>query len=218
MRKIREFQKDNGLDPDGVIGRNTLGAMSLVWGLSGNRLGNFLGQTHHESAGFSKDVESLNYSATGLKNTFAYYKKYSAEANIDGRTLFHKADQETIANKVYWDRNRSATHRLGNKSWGDGWRFRGRGPLQITGRYNYAKLENFVGYDVLQHPERVSDQLYWESGMWFFSENNLWELADGDSINSISKLSVRINGGLNGLDDRIRWTRYYIRLINQAGL
>ena len=218
MRKIKEFQSDNGLVPDGVIGPNTLNAMKSRWGLSNNRLGNFLGQAHHESAGFTRDTESLNYTPSGLRKTFSYYKKYSAEASSDGRTIFHKADQETIANKVYWDKNRSRVYWLGNKKWGEGWDFRGRGPIQITGRYNYARFENYVGYDIMSCPERLAGDLYWESGLWFFLDNDLWDLAEGDSVSTISKLSIKINGGLNGLDDRIRLSQHYIRMIKGYGI
>ena len=183
MKKIIEFQKESGLAADGIIGAMTLNALGNRLGLSKIRLSNFMGQLHHETGGFKYDTESLNYSVTGLKKTFSYYRSHPMEAWADGRSLIHKADQETIANKVYWDNNRERSHWLGNKSWGDGWKFRGRGAI------------------------------YWESALWFFEKKSLWKLADSSTIKSITQLTKAINGGLNGIDDRIRMTRYYANLL-----
>lgn len=213
MKKIIEFQKESGLAADGIIGAMTLNALGNRLGLSKIRLSNFMGQLHHETGGFKYDTESLNYSVTGLKKTFSYYRSHPMEAWADGRSLIHKADQETIANKVYWDNNRERSHWLGNKSWGDGWKFRGRGAIQITGRYNYADFQNYVGYDLMLYPDKVATDLYWESALWFFEKKSLWKLADSSTIKSITQLTKAINGGLNGIDDRIRMTRYYANLL-----
>lgn len=215
MKKIIEFQKDAGLVPDGIIGPNTLGALGKRLGISDVQLANFMGQLHHETGGFKYDTENLNYSVTGLIKTFSYYRNHKGEAWEDGRSLIKKADQETIANKVYWDVNRSRSHWLGNKSWGDGWKYRGRGAIQITGRYNYASFENYVGYDLIEYPERVAKELYWECALWFFEKNKLWTLADKMTVKSMSDLTRSINGGYNGVEDRIRMTRYYYYILSK---
>ena len=213
MKKIIEFQLSQGLLADGIIGPNTLKAFKSYLDLNEIELANFLGQLHHETGGFKYDTESLNYSVRGLINTFSYYKKNQREAWKDGRFLTRSANQMVIANKVYHDGNRDEKHKLGNKVIGDGWRYRGRGSIMITGRYNYASLQNYIGYDVINNPELVATQFYWESALWFFRVNFLWRLAVQDSVASITELTKNINGGLNGLDERIRMTRYYLRIL-----
>lgn len=213
MKKIIEFQKSKGLTQDGIIGPKTLEAFKQHLNINSIELANFLGQLYHETGGFKYDTESLNYSVQGLIKTFNYYKRNQVEAWKDGRFLTRSANQVEIANKVYWDVNRDKSHWLGNKIYGDGWKYRGRGAIMITGRYNYAAFENYIGYNILEHPALVSDYLYWESALWFFEKNYLWVLANDNSIKSITELTRRINGGLNGIDERIRMTRYYSRIL-----
>lgn len=215
MVKITEFQKENHLVPDGIIGVKTLSKLGDHIGIYGVELANFMGQLHHETGGFKYDTETMNYSASRLKVIFSYYKNNPQEADKDGRTIFHKADQETIANKVYWDQNRSRSHWLGNKDWGDGWNFRGRGAIQTTGRWNYSELENFVGDDLMNNPSLVATKYYWESALYFFNAHKLWKYAQDTTIKSITELTGKINGGLNGLDERVRLTRYYNYLLNK---
>jgi putative chitinase len=213
MKKIKEFQQEYGLVSDGIIGPITLRAMQSKIGVSDVQIANFMGQLHHETGGFKHDTESLNYSATGLISTFSYYRSHKMEAWKDGRTLLHKADQETIANKVYWDVNRSSGYLLGNKLWGDGWKYRGRGAIMITGKYNYRGFNNWIGYGVLENPEIASTELYWESAMWYFEKNKLWGLSEKMTFKSMSDLTRGIQGGLRGLDERIRMTRYYAKML-----
>lgn len=213
MKKIIEFQREVGLKDDGIIGPMTLNALQSRLNISKVQLANFMGQLHHESNGFKSDTESLNYSVARLINTFFYYNRNKGQAFTDGRRWLHPADQETIANKVYWDVNREKRHWLGNKDWGDGWKFRGRGAIQITGRYNYAQFETYVGYDLMDHPEKVATDLYWECALWYFEKNRLWGISERLTRESIAQLTTAINGGLLGLEERIRMTRYYANIL-----
>ncbi|WP_291866672.1 peptidoglycan-binding protein [Maribacter sp.] len=210
MRKIVEFQKENGLVPDGIIGKNTLKAFQAQFGVSKIQLAHFLGQLHHETNGFKYDTENLNYSAIGLIKTFSYYRKNKVQAYQDGRTWGHKANQEKIANKVYWDKNRNPSHQLGNTNYGDGWKYRGRGAIQLTGLFNYKKFAKWIkDVTILENPEKVAYSFYFTSAKYFFEENKLWNLANNINRDSIVKITKAINGGLNGIEERIRMTRYY---------
>lgn len=215
MRKIKEFQFSRGLDPDGVIGPITLGALRSKFNLSKEQISNFMGQCHVETGGFEKDTESLNYTCSSLISHFSYYKDHPGEAWKDGRTSSHKADQETIANKVYWDRNRSPKYQLGNPDWGDGWKFRGRGISMTTGGSNYLLLGKFIGSDLWESPELVATEFYWESGIFFYNTNNLWKLASQLTVDSMTRLTKKVNGGTHGLQERMKWTRYYYYLLNK---
>lgn len=216
MKKIVEFQAEKGLHPDGIIGRNTLNKFKETLLLSNVQLAHFLGQLHHETGGFKHDTENLNYTVQGLINTFSYYQRNVSEAKSDGRTWYRKANQETIANKVYWDENRSRSHWLGNKNWGDGWKYRGRGAIQLTGYYNYEAFAIWMGdWDILDHPDKVAKEHYWMSAIYFFNQKELWGIAKDVSIKTISEVTKKINGGYNGLQDRIRYTQYYYQLLTK---
>ena len=106
----------------------------------------FFAQLREESGpGLDKASESLNYPPDRLKATFKYYREHPAEADVDGRTHDRKAEQNTIANKVYASRNGN-----GGLASGDGWKYRGRGLIQVTGRENYAKNQQTVFADIYQ--------------------------------------------------------------------
>ena len=216
MRKIIEFQENEGLAPDGLVGIKTLSKFKERFLLSNIQLANFLGQLHHETGGFKYDTESLNYSVQGLIDTFSYYQKNRNEASNDGRTWFRKANQETIANKVYWDENRSPSHYLGNKKWGDGWKYRGRGAIQLTGYYNYQRFAIWQGdLNIQDNPEEVASKYYWESAIFFFNSNKLWNYCNDISLDSIRRLTRRINGGFNGFEDRAKMTRHYYKILTK---
>ena len=163
------------------------------------RKAHFLAQIGHESNSFKSVSESLNYSVDGLLKTFSRTRISEMDAHKYGRTSTQPADQQAIANIVYggdW-----GVKNLGNTQPGDGWRFRGRGLLQVTGRANYTKLNQALNFDLVNRPERlVEDNLI--SAMaagyyWSYKALNNW--ADKDDIVAITRL---INGGTNGLDDR----------------
>jgi len=156
------------------------------------RLGAFLAQCIHESAGFSVLEENLNYSKDGLLKVFPKYFKDPAIAERYARK------PEKIANRVYANRMSN-----GPEESGDGWMFRGRGIIQITGRDNYTRCSSFMFEDdtLLKSPDLLLDPYYaLHSACWFWQKNNINELADRQDIVAISK---RINGGTIGLNERI---------------
>lgn len=214
MKKIIEFQESQGLVPDGIIGIKTLLKMKAVFLIFTDiQLANFMGQLHHETSGFTKDTESFNYSVQGLKNTFSFYRRFPNLAWEHGRTWIKKADQEAIANNVYYDGNRDRKYKLGNTSWGDGWKFRGRGAIMVTGKTNYIEFGKYLGVFLVNFPEDVATKYYWKSALWYFDTRKLWGIANSINVKSITELTKRINGGLNGLEDRIKWTKHYYQIL-----
>lgn len=155
-------------------------------------LAHFLAQCSHESGDFKHTTENLNYSEQGLLKIFPKY------FNSDTAKLYAR-NPEKIASKVY-------ANRMGNsdEQSKEGWKFRGRGYLQITGKNNYKLFGNFIGHDLINNPEAVATIYPLESAYWFFNVNKLWDICkEGDSEKTIKKLTLRINGGVNGLQDRI---------------
>lgn len=158
------------------------------------RLAHFLAQTAHESGGFRAVEENLNYSADGLNKIFP---KYFKNAGRDAQA-YHR-QPEKIANIVYASRMGN-----GDTASGDGYKFRGRGVIQLTGRNNYTnfstdmgiKLEEAVAY--LATPQGAV-----ESGAWYWNKNGLNALADKDDVTAVTK---KINGGTIGLEDRKKHT------------
>lgn len=150
----------------------------------------FIAQIGHESGGFKQVVESLNYTPQALLSTFGR-RVTSQQANELGRTSAHPANQQAIANLVYGGR-------MGNKYAGDGWEYRGRGLIQITGLDNYRVCGAGLKIDLVAKPELLeSDQHAARSAAWFFASNGCLKYS-GD----IEKVTRIINGGTNGLDDR----------------
>ncbi|EMB3198926.1 glycoside hydrolase family 19 protein [Salmonella enterica] len=150
----------------------------------------FLAQIGHESGGFTRIVENLNYSADGLKSTFGKYFPGDT-AQIYGRTAAHPANQKAIANIVY-------AHRMGNIEENDGWNYRGRGLIQITGHDNYRDCGAGLGTDLILSPQLLEkDEYAARSAAWFFASKGC--LKRSGDIKAVTKI---INGGTNGLDDR----------------
>lgn len=167
-----------------------------------NRVRAFLAQIGHESGQLSAVVENLNYSAKALRSVFGKYFKTDAEAEKYARK------PEAIANVVY-------ANRLGNgdtKS-GDGWRYRGRGLIQITGKSNYNEASQKMyalplGVDFLNEPELLATPDYAaQSAAWWWENAGLNAVADGlggaNDTEVFKQITKRINGGYNGLDDRL---------------
>ena len=152
------------------------------------RMNHFLAQVLHESSGFARIEENLNYSANRLVVVFPKY------FNAKNASLYaHKPRK--IASRVY-------ANRMGNNGEAsmDGYTFRGRGLIQITGRTNYALYRNYCGYDVVANPDLLAKPLgAVRSAMWYWYTHGLNEIADKDDIITITK---RINGGTNGLKER----------------
>lgn len=158
------------------------------------RQAHFLAQTGHESAGFLKVEEGLNYSENALTAMFG--KRITAEqARAYGRNAMHVANQKMIASIIYANRNGN-----GDVASGDGYRYRGRGLIQITGKANYAALVKQLGADVVANPDLLLGYRFAAmSAAALWKNNGLNELADSDDVIRITRI---INGGTNGLDDR----------------
>lgn len=161
------------------------------------RVAGYISQCQHESNDFTVLQENLNYSWQGLRRTFPRYFKTDDEAQ-----KFHR-QPERIANRVYANRMNN-----GDEASGDGWRFRGRGVIQITGRFNYTECSRYLFNDLrlVEDPDLLREPMYAVlSACWFWDRNKLNEICDRRDVVLLSR---RINGGTIGLDDRIKkWER-----------
>jgi len=167
------------------------------------RLAHFLAQCGHESGGFKATSENLNYSAKGLMGIFKKYFPTEALANA------YQRNPQKIANKVY--ANRMAN---GDEASGDGYKFRGRGYIQLTGKDNYTQFGKAIGEDILSNPDVVSGKYALLSAAWFWSKNGLNNLADGGSTDAVvTSITKRVNGGTIGLADRIKHFKEYYHLL-----
>lgn len=159
------------------------------------RLAHFFAQLHHES-NLKPVSENLNYSASALKRVFKKYFPNDTLAN------FYARKPEKIANRVYADRMEN-----GNEASGDGWKYRGRGFIQITGKANYRKLTEDTGIDYLNNPKLLLNEPdSMVTALWYWNRANLNFYADRDDIKAITK---RINGGYNGLKHRNELLEHY---------
>lgn len=153
----------------------------------------FIGQCMHESGNFKTLKENLNYSAKGLHATWPARFPSEEEAAPYNRA------PEKIANKVYADRMGN-----GDEASGDGWKYHGRGLIQLTGKSNYKAAGDALGVDLVATPELVEQPKYAAlTAGWFWSAHDLNALADAENNEAITK---RINGGTLGLEDRIAKT------------
>lgn len=150
----------------------------------------FIAQVGHESDGFRQVVESLNYTPGALVTVFGK-RITQQQANALGRTTEQSARQDAIANLVY-------ASRLGNKASGDGWKYRGRGLIQITGLDNYRACGAALKLDLVTKPELLELELQAaRSAAWFYTSKGC--MAYGADVYRVTQI---INGGLNGIDDR----------------
>jgi putative chitinase len=167
------------------------------------RVAHFLAQCGHESGGFRVTQENLNYSAKGLNGIFKKYFPTEASAAAYAR------QPQKIANKVY--ANRMAN---GSEASGDGYKFRGRGYIQLTGRDNYTQFGKAIGVDIPSNPDVVASTYALASAAWFWSKNGLNKLADaGASDTAVTSITKRVNGGTIGLADRIKHFKEYYHLL-----
>lgn len=203
MNYLQVYQQAHGLDPDGVIGKNTAATMMQDLGIqSMTQFCHFIAQIKHESSNFRAGRENLNYSADALKKLFG---KYFTQGE-----LFHYARHpEAIANRIYGNR-------MGNgpESSGDGWKYRGTGALQLTGKNNCQAYFKDAGLpldtdpDILLQPEH-----YFKTAKWFFDTNKVWQYCTDQSRECIVQTSKKINLGNAlakrdpiGLNERIELT------------
>jgi putative chitinase len=160
----------------------------------------FLGQCAHESGGFATLKENLNYSAEGL--TKVWPKRFPS---LEAAQPYHR-NPEKIANKVYADRMGN-----GDEASGEGFKYRGRGLIQLTGKDNYKACGDALGVDLVDDPDLVATPMYAAlSAGWFWDKNNLNKFADANDMTGLTK---RINGGTHGLDDRVARTQHAVDVL-----
>jgi putative chitinase len=166
------------------------------------RVAGFLSQIGHESGALSRVVENLNYRVEALMSLFGRQRISEDDAKAFGRNdaIKQPADQESIANIIYggpW-----GAKNLGNTEFGDGWKYRGRGLKQLTGRYNYKVCGDAMGVNLIDQPELLEQPLPAAlSAAWFWRTKKLDQFADSQDIESLTRA---INGGTLGLDERKR--------------
>jgi putative chitinase len=166
------------------------------------RLAHFLAQTGHESGGFKAVTENLNYGAAGLQSIFKKY--FTAESAVE-----YARKPEKIANVVYANRMGN-----GNQASGEGFKYCGRGYIQLTGKDNYAAFDKTVAEDILTNPELVATKYPLLSAAWFFHKNGLHKIADEGATDAVvTKVTKRVNGGVIGLADRILHFKEYHALL-----
>lgn len=236
---VKAFQLKNGLTPDGIVGEGTwnklfgstpqvvpqvapqVGGLKLdklkghipesviaqipdtaaKFGINTPvKLAHFLAQCGHESAGFKVVNENLNYSSDGLKKIFPKYFK-------DILTEGYARNPQKIANRVYGGR-------MGNgpESTGDGFKFRGRGYIQLTGKDNYTAFGKAINEDIVSNPDLVSTKYPLLSAAWFFSKNCLSKCVDASEA-TVTTVTKCVNGGTIGLPDRIKHFKEYYELL-----
>jgi putative chitinase len=198
------LNKLKGHVPDKVI--EQIPAVSEKFGVNTPlRLAHFLAQCGHESGGFRLTQENLNYSAKGLVGIFKKYFPTEAVA------LQYQRNPQKIANRVYASRMGN-----GDEASGEGFKFRGRGYIQLTGKSNYSAFDKTVEDDITANPDLVATKYPLLSAAWFWSKNGLNTIADGGSTDEVvTKATKRVNGGTIGLADRIKhFKEYHTLLIN----
>jgi putative chitinase len=162
----------------------------------------FFAQCAHETGNFRLFEENLNYSKEGLLGVFGKYFTEDQAAQ-------YARNPERIANRVYANRMSN-----GDEESGDGWKFRGRGAIQLTGRYNYQRFAEYMSdIMIVKDPDRVANELSFIAAGWFFDKNNIFDMCVDLSEETIKKVTRAVNGGYHGLDDRIAKTLKYAEYI-----
>jgi putative chitinase len=198
---LKSLQTKIGVGADGAFGPGTLKAAMAYYKMTPERAAHFFAQTAHESGNFKAFAENLNYGAAGLTGIF---KKYFPTTE---KALLYERKPEKIANLVYGGRMGN-----GDEASGDGFKFRGRGALQLTGKDNYKVFSEYLKKpEIMTNPDLVATEYAFESAIFFFDRNKLWDICDkGVNKDTILALTKRINGGTHGLADREEKTlKYY---------
>jgi len=195
------IEKLKGHIPDTVLAQipDTAAKFNITNNL---RLAHFLSQCGHESGGFKAVSENLNYSADGLKKIFGKY--FPGNLNES-----YAKQPEKIASRVYGNRMGN-----GDEASKEGYKFRGRGYIQLTGKANYTKFTQFIGEDCVSNPDLVATKYPLASAAFFFDSNKLWAICDrGADDATITSVTKRVNGGTLGLSDRIKHFKEYYNLL-----
>jgi putative chitinase len=195
------IDKLKGHIPDSVIAQipETASKFNITTNL---RLAHFLAQCGHESGNFKAVSENLNYSADGLKKIFPKYFPGNLSES-------YARNPEKIASKVYGGRMGN-----GDESTKEGFKFRGRGYIQLTGKSNYTNFAKFIGEDTVANPDLVATKYPLASAAFFFNSNKLWAICDrGADDATVTSVTKRVNGGTIGLADRIKHFKEYYNLL-----
>jgi putative chitinase len=194
-----KLDKLKGHIPDSVLAQipDTAAKFNITSPL---RLAHFLAQCGHESGGWKATSENLNYSSKGLMGIFKKYFPTLALAEQYARKPI------AIASRVYGGR-------MGNgaEPTQEGYKFRGRGYIQLTGKDNYSSFDKFVPEEIIANPDLVATKYPLMSAAWFFNKNGLWVICDkGADQGTVTAVTKRVNGGTIGLPDRIKhFVEYY---------
>ncbi len=195
------IEKLKGHIPDAVLAQipDTAAKFNITNNL---RLAHFLAQCGHESGNFKAVSENLNYSADGLKKIFGKY--FPGNLNES-----YARQPEKIASRVYASRMGN-----GDESSKEGFKFRGRGYIQLTGKANYTNFTKFIGEDCVANPDLVATKYPLASAAFFFDSNKLWSICDkGADDATVTAVTKRVNGGTIGLPDRIKHFKEYYNLL-----
>jgi putative chitinase len=188
--------------PAGVIAQ--IPDTAAEFGITTNlRLAHFLAQCALESMGFTATVENLNYRAARLMQIFPKY--------------FRGVDPNAYANNPAKIANRVYANRMGNgdEASGDGFKFRGRGYIQLTGRNNYTSFSTFVGEDCVASPDLVATKYPLASAAFYFKSNNIWSICDqGANDATVTKVTKAVNGGTHGLSERLQNFKTFMRALS----
>lgn len=197
---LKSLQTKIGVTADGAFGPGTMKKAMEFYKFTPERAAHFFAQTAHESGNFKAFSENLNYGASGLLGIFKKYFPTEALAKQ------YERQPEKIANRVYASRMGN-----GDEASGDGYKFRGRGALQLTGKSNYQAFANYLKKpEIMTNPDLVATDYSFESAIFFFDKNKLWDICDkGVNKDTILALTKRINGGTHGLADREEKTMKY---------
>jgi putative chitinase len=195
------IEKLKGHIPDAVLAQ--IPETAKKFNITNNlRLAHFLAQCGHESGGFKAVTENLNYSADGLKKIFGKY--FPGNLNES-----YARQPEKIASRVYASRMGN-----GDENSKEGFKFRGRGYIQLTGKSNYTNFTKFIGEDCVSNPDLVATKYPLASAAFFFDSNKLWGICDrGADDATVTSVTKRVNGGTIGLADRIKHFKEYYNLL-----
>jgi putative chitinase len=163
------------------------------------RLAHFMSQIAHESGNFNAVVDNLNYSVDALLSVFPKY--FKDKNGVLDKVLAQKyaRNPEMIGSRVYASRMGN-----GDEASKEGYKFRGRGYLQVTGKDNYKAFSTFIGEDCVANPDLIATKYPMDSAMWFFDKNKLWDICDkGATSEVVTLVTKRVNGGTHGLSERV---------------
>jgi putative chitinase len=212
MNFLQLYQKQLKITPaDGIMGPITAKAIMLDLGITDKIFAcHLLAQIAHESGLYRNARENLNYNEAGLLNIF---RKYFINRGGGRDAAFYAHKPELIANYVYANRNGN-----GDEASGDGWKYRGIFGLQLTGKYNIQAFIKYLGLPPNTEPDSLLEdpRNYFLSGLYWFMENGVDKLCTSTKETCIVAVTRRVNGGTNGLDDRIKQTKTMFKALGLA--